>query len=1141
MRTYFEEISGSPQVRALVSALGSGGRFEAVGAAGSSTHLVAGAIARLSGRLVVLVVAHIDDADEAVDELESVGVAAARLPALEVLPGESAVSLELFAERLQIVRRLTDAPEKGVGVLEVLVCAIPALMQGVPEAGRIGGLCLTLAPGDSRGREAIVRWLDAAGFRRVDSIEEPGEFAVRGGILDIFPAAQPQDAPIRLDFFGDELESIREIDLETLGSGGALGRAEIIGAGVEHFGLEEGSVSPLEIVPGSAVAIVAEMLEVTEQGRGYFERVTDTRGIEGPPGVLRRLRERFAWYLEVNQFTAGSAPGEGVVELPARVLPEFARDAEGAVREVGEMARRGRVVVVCENEGERQRFGEMLGEYWADAAAGAVECRVGRLHRGFLWNFEGCAGGDGGVGGGLALAPYHELMHRYQSRRRIRRLKVGRAADTFLEINPGDFVVHADHGVGQFVGLRTLKARTIKPTAQERTVALNRAARTEGKGGGEGIGEEYLTVAFAGGSKLHVPVSQIDKVQKYVGGYRGKPPLSTLGGKRWQAQKQSVRESVRDLAAELLRVQAARENMAGVRFPEDTSWQGEFEAEFPYQETEDQIAALGEVKHDMCRGRPMDRLLCGDVGYGKTEVAIRASFKAVEFGKQVAVLVPTTLLAEQHERTFRERFADYPFRVESLSRFRTTKEQNEILAATRRGAVDILIGTHRILSKDVRFADLGLVVVDEEQRFGVEHKNALLALRMTVDVLTLSATPIPRTLHMSMLGLRDISSLSTPPLDRRAVVTEILPYNERRIAQAIGRELAREGQVYFVHNRVHNIRSVADEVQRLAPGARIVVGHGQMPDGELEEVMRRFVGRGADILVSTTIIESGIDIPTANTMFINGADRFGLAELHQLRGRVGRHKHRAYCYLLLAPDRPLTDIAARRLRAIEEFSMLGAGFKISMRDLEIRGAGNILGPEQSGHIAAVGYDMYCRLLDQAAKELGREGRAESGETTIEIGASGSFPKAYIPSEARRLEAYRRLASAHSQEELTAVEHDLGQAYGEAPSQAQTLLELAWLRIGATALGVRSIARHDQDVIMRCVDPGPVVEAMGPAKGTVRPLTLRAGEILHEVYYRPPAAYLEPRSLLTVLRRHLAGEVGNHQIAKGQMAKGVDRR
>lgn len=1170
--SHLRPVLEHPVVSALARSLDAGRSCAAVGASGSSNAMVVGAASHLTRRPIILVVAHLDDADETVEELTAVAVPCTRFPALEVLPGESAVSLDLFAERLAVQRRvLSDA-----AVPAVLVAPIQALMQGVPAPDSLDELSLTLRVGESRSHASVVRWLEHAGYSRVDSISEAGDFAVRGGILDIFPPggagadqspnpAQPSPrnlspadpgVPVRLDFFGDDIESISEIDLDTMGSDRKVSAVELVGASLTK--ITEGAAAAanlLDLLPPDSIAFVSEPLEVTEQGRGYYERVTDARGIWGPPAVFKALRERFRAFCTLSQFSGG-APTDA--DIPVSRIPEFSRDAAEAVKELGEMAADHRVLVTCQNAGEHSRFNELLAEF---APGKPVESSVAYLHRGFVWGLAEQPGARP-----VALVPYHELLHRYQTRRRIRKLRgrSDRAQDAFIDIEVGDYVVHADHGIARFTGLKLMKPMSVKATAEmEARARLAQATplallKNKSKGGVTPAGafrlaspsaqlgkhadqsapeEEYLTLEFAGNARLHVAAAQIDKVQKYIGGHAGKPPLSTLGGKRWQSQKDQVKESVKDLAKELLRVQAARETLPGTRYPDDTAWQKEFEAEFPFEETQDQLAALSEIKKDMTASRPMDRLLCGDVGYGKTELAIRAAFKAVEYGKQVAVLVPTTILAEQHERTFKSRFADYPFRVESLSRFRTTKESNDILAATRKGQVDILIGTHRLLSKDVRFADLGLVVVDEEQRFGVEHKNALLALRMTADVLTLSATPIPRTLHMAMLGLRDISSLTTAPMDRRAVVTEVCPYNEKRIKQVIERELSREGQVFFVHNRVHNIRSVADDLQKLAPSARIVVGHGQMPDGELEAIMRRFVARDADILVSTTIIESGIDISTANTIFINNADRFGLAELHQLRGRVGRHKHRAYCYLLTPPDRPITDIATRRLRAIEEFSMLGAGFKISMRDLEIRGAGNLLGPEQSGHIAVVGYDMYCRLLEQAAKELRRESAEDPAETTIEIGATGILPKPYIPSDARRLEAYRRVAVARTFDELRIVERDLTQAYGEPPPQAQTLLELAYIRIGAAALGVRSIARYEQDVIFRCVDLAPLMDAMRQAKGTLRPLTPKPGESLHEVYYRPPASYLDPRSLLTVLRHRLGGGAESRSAAPSPEVSG----
>ncbi len=1108
MRPHFDHILRADQTRRLWSALESSGRAQGIGGAGSSTWLLAGAIAELSSRPVLLVVAHLDEADEAVEELRSCAISAERLPALETLPGESRVSLELLADRLGLVWRLVH----GQGA-PVLACPIQALMQRVPSRGALSGWMRNLRPGEEHPVSDLVAWCTGHGYRRVESVEEPGDIAVRGGIVDIFPAggsvrpagsaeSQAGSAPIRLDFFGDEIESMTEIDLETMGSDRRLDEAQIVGQDAEALFAGETS-NLIELLDPQTIAIVAETVEVTEQGRGYFERAADGGGIDGPPDVFRLLQERSSAFCEVNQFAATDT-GAPRVDLPVAPLPEFARDAGEASAELGALSREHGVLIVGQNDGEKRRIDELLAEFAPDDE---VQTGIAYVHRGFIW-------GDGRDA--LAVVPMHEMLHRFQTRRRVRRLKAGRASDSFYELEVGDYVVHADHGVSRFVGLKTMKARGVKASATKEAEARLRGAGDAGVT----VVEEYLTLEFAGGAKLHVPASQIEKVQKYIGGFRGKPKLSTIGGKRWQNQKDQVRESVRDLAGELLRVQAAREHMPGIRYPADTTWQSEFEDEFPFEETEDQLTALGEIKQDMTREQPMDRLLCGDVGYGKTELAIRAAFKAVEFGRQVAVLVPTTLLAEQHEQTFRQRFAAYPFRVESISRFKTRKEQNDTLAAARKGQVDVLIGTHRLLSKDVRFADLGLVVVDEEQRFGVEHKNALLGLRMTVDVLTLSATPIPRTLHMSMLGLRDISSLSTAPLDRRAVVTEVIPFNRERVKRAIARELNREGQVFVVNNRVHNIKTVADEVQKMAPDARVVIGHGQMPERDLEEVMRTFVRREVDILVSTTIIESGIDIPTANTMIIFDADRFGLAELHQLRGRVGRYKHRAYCYMLLPTTRTVTEVAVKRLRAIEEYSMLGAGFRIAMRDLEIRGAGNILGPEQSGHIAAVGYDMYCRLLEQAARELKNEETREVGETSLEIGVSGALPKAYIPSDARRLEAYRRLAQASTIDELRAVERDLEAAYGEPPAPARLALEVAEVRTRLSELGVRSLAVQDRDVVVLARDPAPIDAALSEARGTVRVLSEKGEGGLAQVYWRPPDGYLEPMTLLTILRSRL---------------------
>ncbi|MCG3122221.1 MAG: Transcription-repair-coupling factor [Phycisphaerales bacterium] len=1127
-------ISKDSTVATLIESLGSGRRVVATGASGSSTALVTGAAAKTLGRPVVLVVGHIDEADEAVDELTGQGVEAFRLPALEVLPGETGVALDLFAERLAAARRVL---EDAAGTRpRVMVCPIQALMQSLPAPSKMESLTRTVAVGQRVDPIELGRWLAAAGYERRDAVEEPGDFAVRGGIVDVFPPGGTGADPVRIDFFGDVIDRMNLVDLETMGSDRAVTSVDLVCADLKAVQTDDQTVNFLELLPANTVGVIAETLEVVEQGRGYFERVIDGRGIWGPPAVLKKL-EALRGLAEINQFSAGAASADVRVQLPAALLGAFSKQIGEAMAELASLVADGRrVLVCCSSQAEEHRFGELVDEH-SGAIKGRVESAVCYVHRGFVWESSG---------GGLAVVPYHELVNRFTTRRRTSKLKSARAMDTFLDFAPGDYVVHAEHGIARFTGLAMLTPQSIQ--GEFRGAAFTRAREPE----------EYLTLEFAGRSKLHVPVSRVDLVQKYVGGFSGNPPLSTLGGQKWKHQKERALESVKDLAGELLRVRAAREHMPGIRYPGDTAWQQQFEDEFPYEETEDQLTCLAAIKRDMNAPRPMDRLVCGDVGFGKTELAIRAAFKACEFGKQVAVLVPTTVLAEQHERTFKSRFAGYPFRVVSLSRFKTDREQNEILRDVQKGQVDLVIGTHRLLSADVHFADLGLVVIDEEQRFGVEHKERLLRLRLTVDVLTLSATPIPRTLHMAMLGIRDISSLTTPPTDRRAIVTEVIPFNERRIQQALARELARDGQVYFVHNRITDIATVADTVRRLAPeGAKVVFGHGQMAGHELEEVMLKFFRREADILVSTTIIESGLDVPTANTIIINDADRFGLAELHQLRGRVGRSKHRAYCYLLLPGDRTVKEVAQKRLRAIEQFSMLGAGFKIAMRDLEIRGAGNILGAEQSGHIAAVGYEMYCRLLETAVHDLRNEKRPDPPSTVaVEIGVAGVIPRPYIPSDLRRLEAYRRASTAATVQELAKVREDLTEAYGDPPAPVQRMLDLAELRIAAAELGCKSVTLREKDVIFRTTLPKEVearLSSVRPAeaakaaaeagaapakparKGAAKPaassaaelpgrvtvLPPKSGDTLHEVYFRPPESYIvEPDTLLWVLRTRL---------------------
>ena len=626
--------------------------------------------------------------------------------------------------------------------------------------------------------------------------------------------------------------------------------------------------------------------------------------------------------------------------------------------------------------------------------------------------------------------------------------KISAFLSDFRDLTVGDYVVHVEHGIGQYQGLKEI------PQEDGGTV-------------------EFMVLEYAEGARLYVPLTRLDLVQKYRSSEGVTPVLNRLGTQQWQKTKARVKKAMKDMAEELLKLYAARKTAAGHAFASDTEWQREFEDTFEFSETADQMNAIVDVKRDMESGTPMDRLLCGDVGYGKTEVAMRAAFKAVNDNRQVAVLAPTTVLAFQHYNTFRQRLAAFPIKIEMLSRFRTPKQQKETIAKLESGEMDVVIGTHRVLSKDVKFSDLGLVIVDEEQRFGVRHKERLKQLRKEVDVLTMSATPIPRTLHMSLLGLRDMSVIETPPKDRMAIQTVVAAWDEKLLRSAIEKELDRGGQVYFVHNRVESIYEIADKIREMSPRARILVGHGQMPERELESIMLAFMRHEADILVATTIIENGLDIPLCNTIIINRADRHGLSELYQLRGRVGRSDRRAYAYLLIPPDRDLTDLARRRLAALKEFSDLGAGFKIAALDLELRGAGNLLGGQQSGHIEAVGFELYTTMLERTVRELKGEVREEAPETQLNLGLNIRIPADYIPEENQRLRMYKRVAGVETESQLADVAAELGDRYGTPPAAVQNLLEYAALKLLSQQIGVAQIERRREAVSIRFTEKAAV--------------------------------------------------------------------
>ena len=1085
MSQVVDRITGDGTFRALLArvreakpAQGVEGAVIADGLWGCFAPILAGAVARELKRPLLFVTAHLEEADEARDDFELfLGQAPELLSAFETTPGEGAASNEIHAERVRLCSLLQDQGENEPGII---VSPIQALMQSVPDPDALQADMFTLTVSQEQDPRKLADWLVDHGFTRLDLVETPGDFALRGDILDIWPPAEPD--PYRLDFFDDTIESIRRIDIGTQRSRQSFDTVRVAGLGsVSKKKSQKANryaggkiTSFLSYLPPETIVAFNEPVEIQELGNTFWDRLNRPTSMM----PVDKVYQRSGAFAQLHLYNLPAAAGEPPIRFGARSLTRFETKTTEALQELADLAAERHVVLYCDNEPERERFIELWNSTIGERPA-SLELTIGLMHHGFDW-----------PEGHLAVVGHHELFHRYQQRRRMRKVHAARPIESWLDLREGDYVVHVTNGIARFCGMRIMQKGTSGKT------------------------EEYLTLEFADNAKLYVPVTQIDLVQKYIGAAGIQPQLSKLGGTRWAKTKEKVEESVNELATELLRIQARRASQAGIPYPDDTIWQREFEGSFIYTETEDQLTALAEIKRSMRKEQPMDLLLCGDVGYGKTELAMRAAFKAIEYGKQVAVLVPTTILAEQHERTFRERFADYPFMIEGLSRFKTPKQQKSVLERTRKGQVDVLIGTHRLLSKDIHFKDLGLLVVDEEQRFGVEHKERIKRLRSSVDILTMSATPIPRTLHMSLLGIRDISSLTTPPMDRRSIVTRVSHWQDPLIREAILREMNRDGQVYFVHNFVYDIESFADRVQQLVPEARIVVGHGQMKQHGLEKVMRQFLLHEADVLISTTIIESGLDIPNCNTILIDRADRFGLSELHQLRGRVGRYKHRAYCYLLLSPGKPITSTAARRLKAIEEFSDLGAGFRIAMRDLEIRGAGNILGSEQSGHIAAVGYELYCQLLEDAIKDIKNEPIDAFEPVHLELKVPAHIPRHYIDSDRQRMEIYRRLARCRTRSELTQLESDIKDAFGNYPEPVQTLLDLAEIRVLAQPFRIKSITQEEPDLIFR-VRELPLVEPLfANAPGSPR---LPDGTTIH---LRLNEAYFEPDTLLAVLRRML---------------------
>ncbi|HSV99682.1 MAG TPA: transcription-repair coupling factor [Sedimentisphaerales bacterium] len=1082
---------------------------------GSFARLLTSHISRRLRRPVLHLCAHIDDADRAYDDLRTFGVERVELlPAWEGEEDLADATDETRAERLRIVSMLSGSN----GGLQGLVIAAPvqALCQPIPKPSALRDSALQVNRNDVVDPGQVIEWLVQNNFERVDAVDLPGQFARRGGIIDIYaPLASQQDAgmgpqsqAVRIEFFGDTVESIRQINLDTQRSTQEIRGIHVIGAASGAV-IEQRELFT-NILPEDAIVVFEEPADVEEVAKVFLTRIERADRLYPWPEICHSAA-RFA-QLHICRFATGQNTVDGTgdgdqgpLSVAIKSVQQFERKAtslwaghKAALEELLQRTKEGSTVLLyCESPAEISRVGEIVREIAGEVPA-HFQLVLGYVHQGFV--VESLK---------TIVVSHHELFGQYALRRRERPARATAPVDTLADLQPGEYVVHASHGVGKFLGTETI----------------------EEKGGRA----EYLSIEYADSVKIQVSVQNIALVQKYIGTSPKRPTLSKVGTKKWQKQKEKVAEAIRDLAAELLEVQAKRQAIGGIAYGEDSQWQMEFEESFPYQETPDQIGAIREIKTDMQEPVAMDRLLCGDVGYGKTELAMRAAFKAVEGGKQVAVLVPTTVLSVQHRRTFGERFADFPVTIEVLNRFKTGRQAKDIVAKAKRGEVDILIGTHRLLSGDVAFKDLGLLIIDEEQRFGVEHKERLKRMRVNVDILTMTATPIPRTLHMALLGLRDISSLTTAPLDRRSIVTSITTYNQDLIRKAIYRELNRQGQVFFLHNRVQSIEKKAWEIQKLAPDARVHIAHGQMSKRELEDAMVKFVLGSADVLVCTTIIESGLDIPNANTIFVNDADRFGLAELHQLRGRVGRYKHRAYAYMLMPNTRPISPIAAKRLKAIEEYSHLGAGFRIALRDLEIRGAGNILGPEQSGHIQLVGYQMYCEMLADAVRELKGEKVEPLPTATIDLGVPVYIPKNYIPIDRHRMDAYRKIAVSRSPADIKQIEAEMADVYGPLPDEVRLLLDIGELRVAASKWDIRSI-------VVQIPSPGITIVSKGPTGDLIfsfkhepgrKVKTLFAavrGEALvpdpKTVRLRLSASYFEPQTLVTLLRKILSAKGGS---------------
>ena len=1117
-----EHSSGFERVRRHLS-LGAG-RRRVSGLTATARAVYIPLMARAAQQTVIVLVAD----NKAAETLEPMVRAGCELtgavdPALVVrLPAHDVLPFENLSPHPDVQEQRAAALWKlATGAVSILIAPVEAAALKLFDRDYYAGLAVTLKRGEEVDVEVLTGHLASVGYTQMDLVEMPGQFTRRGGILDVY--SPDSDRPVRIEFFGDEIETIRKFDPETQRSQSGLDetqllpltetpvterllaavhgrlnrqRVEVEDADEEEMAVEAAAAGGVSVFPGweffSAVAGAEKsLLSLCPKCALFIEE----------PAMVRNQIDR--WWNKVEQRHERSAMGSLITPEDIYLRPEVLQAALGAHmgldldqlgvvdvldddNTLGEielntrptlrfhgsipalteqlralMAAETRIVLAATHQGDVERLATVLREYQIPYRLGSRSPRPGET----MLDEGSYLAGDlrvpvivrtplaAGVSFGesnLILFGANDLSDDADvaARPEPKRSKTAAFVSDFRDLTIGDYVVHVEHGIAQYQGLKEIVQ--------------------------DGLSVEFMILEFAEAAKLYVPLTRLDLIQKYRSTDAGPAPvLNRLGSQQWTKTKARVRKAMEDMAQELLKLYAERATAEGTAFSKDNEFQREFEGTFDYTETEDQLSAIRAIKYDMESTTPMDRLLCGDVGYGKTEVAMRAAFKAVQDGKQVAVLTPTTILSFQHFETFKKRFAQFPIIIDMISRFRTAKEQKSIVERVEAGKVDILIGTHRLLSKDIKFQDLGLLIVDEEQRFGVRHKERLKQMRKQIDVLAMSATPIPRTLHMSLVGLRDMSVIETPPKDRMAIQTVVAKFDEKIVRSAVEVEMERGGQVYFVHNRVESIYEIAARIQELVPAARVVVGHGQMGETELERVMLAFMHHEYDVLVATTIIENGLDIPLANTMLINRADRHGLSELYQLRGRVGRSNRRAYAYLLIPPEQELTDIARRRLAALKEFSDLGAGFKIAALDLELRGAGNMLGGEQSGHIEAVGFELYTSMLEAAVKEMKGETSEERPTTQLNLGIALRIDESYVPEENQRLRLYKKIAGATSEAAVAEVRAEMEDRYGTPPDATVYLLEAAMVRLECERIGIAQVDRKRTELHIRFTENATV--------------------------------------------------------------------